>query len=55
MLFRSPIFPSNKLNEKNNTIMLRDKNYEIWKNIYEDFYGVPLEYDIDEGVEIANK
>lgn len=50
-----PIFPSNKLNEKNNTIMLRDKNYEIWKNIYEDFYGVPLEYDIDEGVEIANK
>lgn len=41
-----PIYPDCHMNEKNNTEMLRDKNYEVWKNIYEDFYGIPLEYDI---------
>ena len=25
---------------------MRDKNFDIWKNIYEDFYKTPLEYDI---------
>ena len=23
---------------------MRDKNFEVWKNIYEDFYKIPLEY-----------
>ena len=35
---------------------MRDKNYEIWKNIYEDFYGINLEYDIiDENQEFVNQ
>ena len=46
-----PIYPDCHMNEKNNTEMLRDKNYEVWKNIYEDFYGIPLEYDILENKE----
>lgn len=39
-----PIYPDSKLTERENTIYMRDKNYEIWKNIYEDFYKIPLEY-----------
>lgn len=41
-----PIYPDCNLSEKENTEMMRDKNYAVWKNIYEEFYGVPLEYDI---------
>lgn len=48
-----PIYPDCKLNEKENTEMMRDKNYEIWKQIYEEFYGIPLEYDILENKENA--
>ena len=24
--------------------MRKDKNFEIWKNVYEDYYKMPLEY-----------
>lgn len=41
-----PIYPDCHKNEKDNTEMLRDANYEVWKQIYEDFYGMKLEYDI---------
>ena len=47
-----PIYPDANNSEKENTIMMRDKNYETWKEIYEDFYGIPLEYDIIEDKEI---
>ncbi|MCR5147100.1 MAG: 1-acyl-sn-glycerol-3-phosphate acyltransferase, partial [Clostridia bacterium] len=40
------IYPDPNLSEKENTVMMRDKNYDIWKNFYEEFYGVELEYDI---------
>ncbi len=51
-----PIYPDSNLSEKKNSIMMRDKNYEIWKNIYEDFYGINLEYDIiDENQEFVNQ
>ena len=51
-----PIYPASNLSEKKNSIMMRDKNYEIWKNIYEDFYGINLEYDIiDENQEFVNQ
>ena len=23
---------------------MKEKNFEVWKNIYEEFYGIPLEY-----------
>ncbi|MBR2786598.1 MAG: 1-acyl-sn-glycerol-3-phosphate acyltransferase [Clostridia bacterium] len=50
-----PIYPNHGLSEKENTIKMRDKNYEVWKKIYEDFYGIPLEYDILQGQETINE
>ena len=51
-----PIYPDSNLSEKENTVMMRDKNYEIWKEIYEDFYGIELEYDIiDENKETVSE
>ena len=38
------IYPDESKTEKQNVVEIRDKNYEIWKNIYEKFYGIPLEY-----------
>lgn len=42
-----PIYPDSSLSVKENMNMLRDRNFEVWKNIYEDFYKVPLEYTCD--------
>ena len=39
-----PIYPDENLSELENQEMMKQKNYEIWKNIYEDFYKIPLEY-----------
>lgn len=39
-----PIYPDEKLSVKENTIQMRDKNAEVWKRVYEDFYKVPLQY-----------
>lgn len=39
-----PIYPSQNLSEKENVQIMKNKNFEIWKNIYEEFYGIPLEY-----------
>lgn len=39
-----PIYPDKNLGEKENTNIMRDKNFEVWKKIYEDFYQIPLEY-----------
>ena len=30
-----------------NTNRMMDTNYEIWKKVYEDFYGIPLTYTCD--------
>ena len=27
-----------------NTEEMLNKNFEVWKKIYEEFYGIPLEY-----------
>ena len=37
-----PIYPDENLTEKQNTERLLNQNFEIWKNIYENFYGIPL-------------
>ncbi len=42
-----PIYPDKHLTPKQNVEMMRDKNFEVWKNIYEDFYQIPLEYNTD--------
>ena len=47
-----PIYPDEKISAKENINAMRDKNYEVWKNIYEEFYKTPLEYDIDKEKEI---
>jgi len=39
-----PIYSDENLTEKQNTIIMKDKNFEVWKKIYEDFYKIPLEY-----------
>lgn len=39
-----PIYPDENLSEKENAEMMKEKNFEIWKKIYEEFYKIPLEY-----------
>lgn len=39
-----PIYPNDELSEKENAEIMKEKNYEVWKNVYEDFYKIPLEY-----------
>ena len=50
-----PIYPDEKLNLKDNTNMMKKKNFETWKNIYEDFYQIPLEYTTVEQQSIKDK
>lgn len=45
-----PIYPDKNLSEKENTESMKEKNYQVWKEIYEDFYKVPLEYTCDKDV-----
>lgn len=40
-----PIYPDENLSEKENTNIMRDKNFEVWKNVYERFYKIPLQYN----------
>ena len=42
-----PIYPDTNKTEKENTEIMRDKNYQVWKKVYEDFYKIPLEYKCD--------
>lgn len=39
-----PIYPDESLTLKDNAEMMKERNYQIWKEIYEDFYKIPLEY-----------
>lgn len=39
-----PIFPDPNKSDKENIEFMKDKNYEMWKKVYEDFYGIPLTY-----------
>ena len=42
--FLKPIYPDPALGPKHNMEQMRKKNYEAWKNKYEEFYGIPLTY-----------
>lgn len=48
------IYPDENLSDKENEETMKEKNFEIWKNIYEDFYQIPLEYttEVKEDVNI---
>lgn len=39
-----PIYADNNLSRKENIEMMKNRNFQVWKKIYEDFYGIPLEY-----------
>lgn len=41
---KEPIYPDETLSEKENTEIMKEKNYQIWKKVYEEFYKIPLEY-----------
>ncbi len=43
-----PIYPDRRLSKAQNAIAMMEKNYEIWKKIYEQTYGIPLTYSCDE-------
>lgn len=42
--FFPAIYPDEKLSEKENAVIMRDKNYAIWVKCYEEFYNKKLEY-----------
>lgn len=42
-----PIYPDQRKKASENAMEMREKNFEVWKNVYERVYGVPLEYSCD--------
>lgn len=41
---KEPIYSDETLSERENTERMKEKNFEIWKEVYEEFYQIPLEY-----------
>lgn len=39
-----PIYKDKDLTNKENIQKMRDENFNVWKKVYEEFYGIPLEY-----------
>lgn len=44
VFINEPIYPKVELSEREQESDMRERNYELWKKIYEDFYGIPLMY-----------
>lgn len=38
------IYPDSNKTEKENALIMKDENFEVWKRTYENFYKIPLEY-----------
>lgn len=53
MWFLPAIYPKEELSEKENAEYIKEKNYEAWKKVYEDFYKIPLVYQTEEVSECA--
>ena len=49
-----PIYCDNNLTDRENVELLKNQNYNIWKNIYEDFYKLPLIYTTKNSIEATN-
>lgn len=47
---KEPVYPDEKLSEKENTEIMKEKNYQIWKKVYEDFYKIPLKYTCEQEI-----
>lgn len=39
-----PIYPDESLSASENAAIMCDKNYKLWVDVYEQFYGIKLEY-----------
>ena len=39
-----PIYKNKELTDRDNINQMRDKNFAVWKDIYEEFYETPLKY-----------
>ena len=50
-----PIYPNENLSEGLNAKEMKEKNFEVWKNTYEEFYKIPLEYSTENAtIEVLN-
>ena len=45
--FLPAIYPDESKTVKENMEIMKDKNYEMWKEVYEKTYGIPLTYSCD--------
>ncbi len=43
--FLPPIYPDKVLTNKENAEQMKDKNYKLWKELYEEVYKIELRYD----------
>lgn len=44
VFINEPIYPKAGLTEREKAADMRDRNFEVWQDRYEAFYGIPLEY-----------
>jgi hypothetical protein len=44
----APIYPKKELSNRENIEYMMNENTRIWKEIYEESYGIALEYSTDE-------
>ena len=44
-----PVYPVKNKSTAENIAFLREENYRIWKEIYEESYGIPLSYNVVRG------
>lgn len=42
--FLPPIYPDPQKNRKENTNLMRERNFSLWKDTYEEFYKKELTY-----------
>ncbi len=49
-----PIYPDKEISERENIRIMKEKNFNLWKETYENFYGKPLEY-ITENKEMVDE
>ncbi|MCI5641434.1 MAG: hypothetical protein MR316_10725, partial [Lachnospiraceae bacterium] len=43
-----PIYPDKSLKKADRVIDMMDRNYQAWKKVYEDTYGIKLVYTCDQ-------
>ena len=49
-----PIYPHADKKHKENCVYMMNKNFEVWKEIYEREYGIPLKYTTEMNENIAD-